>query len=678
MNYEQSQTNLAVRSKHRTDVRRISETTKLTDVDCGKFLVLALTDNMSLILPNAASCIGGQVDGMVVKNDGAHSLTIVGDQESNDQLVGNYAGASMNVDGDAFGPHPNVPVGFGFSFLSTGTKWCIRVSGSPTSPFDTADLSVSMTNAGNGQVYSTISTETHGIKLSPGLGKGILIDTPNLSCSNMITATSLIGQIGTPNQNNIESIRDVFFETDTDSATVRSNTGKDLVLSCPLTKKVVIDANLDLKTKDLVNAGNVTATSLTATSLTGQIATPDQNLIRSIQNVFFDNSSPLDTASIRSKAGLDLKLSCSQNKKIVINGNLELSENLDLKNKDLVNAGNVTATSVTATSLTGQIATPNQNNIESIRDVFFDSSSPLDTASIRSKAGLDLKLSCSQNKKIVIDGNLELSANLDLNNKDLVNAGNVTATSLTATNLTGIMATSEQNGIERIKGCMFVNGGKLSANILESETIFTSNVTATSVSATNLTGQIATPDQYNIESIRGCIFKTGSNLEVNNIKVYGEVSSASNLVFARRKLSVQSIPSHSDFTISWPDEADNNGITYPSASITCSTDNVSFTANSRGYYLVTWSVEFGNTSANTELSTFIQLGNISSRKYGRVSVSGAPRPVSLSSSATIFMELNYALKIVASHTFGSPVNVPSFQGDSENFNMEITIIKLNS
>jgi len=68
MNYEQSQTNLALRSQHRTDVRRISKTTKLTDVDCGKFLVLALADDMSLILPNASTCIGGQVDGMVVES----------------------------------------------------------------------------------------------------------------------------------------------------------------------------------------------------------------------------------------------------------------------------------------------------------------------------------------------------------------------------------------------------------------------------------------------------------------------------------------------------------------------------------------------------------------------------------------------------------------------------------
>ena len=129
---EQGQTNLSHRSQSRMDVRQISRSTTLSDVDCGKFLVLKLAANTTLTLPLASSCIGCQMEGMVIQNTGGFSLNIVGDQGSNAQLVGSYGASNLNVNGAAFGPHSDVPVGFGFRIISTGTRWCIRVSGSRT------------------------------------------------------------------------------------------------------------------------------------------------------------------------------------------------------------------------------------------------------------------------------------------------------------------------------------------------------------------------------------------------------------------------------------------------------------------------------------------------------------------------------------------------------------------
>lgn len=308
MLYEQSQTNLARRSESRTDVRRISGTTRLTEVDCGKFLVLALAADTSLILPNASSCIGGQVDGMVVKNNGGHTLTIVGDQNSNDQLVGNYAGASVNVDGNAFGPHPNVPVGFGFSFVSTGNKWCIRVSGSPVTSSvpittDLGDLRFSTTvEAASGLSFSTLSTGTNGIKLSPGPGRSIVMDTPNLVCVNTITATSLVGQVETPTQNSIRNIQDVIFDSTSGTASVQSSPGKDLRISCPSDKKVIIDGNLQVNGVIDANLGQI-------------LIAPTQNSIESIRDVFFETT-PV-AASVRSGTGKDLRLSCPLDKRLL-------------------------------------------------------------------------------------------------------------------------------------------------------------------------------------------------------------------------------------------------------------------------------------------------------------------------------------------------------------------------
>ena len=128
---EQAQTNLAIRTHTRSDVRRITRSTTLTDVDCGKFLVLALDTDTVLTLPNASACVGGKIEGMVVTNYNSVSLTIVGysSETGNAQLVGTYGEAALNKDGVQFGPHANVAVGFAFSLMSTGSRWCVCVSG---------------------------------------------------------------------------------------------------------------------------------------------------------------------------------------------------------------------------------------------------------------------------------------------------------------------------------------------------------------------------------------------------------------------------------------------------------------------------------------------------------------------------------------------------------------------
>ena len=127
-------------STSRCDVRLItSRSTTLSDVDCGKFLVLKLAEDTTLILPLASSCVGGEIKGMVIENKGGFALNIVGRGSSDNNaqpqwLVGSYTygnGAAhyKNVDGQDFGPNANVPVGFFFKFQSTGAGWCIMVGG---------------------------------------------------------------------------------------------------------------------------------------------------------------------------------------------------------------------------------------------------------------------------------------------------------------------------------------------------------------------------------------------------------------------------------------------------------------------------------------------------------------------------------------------------------------------
>jgi hypothetical protein len=668
MIFEQSQTNLALRSESRTDVRRISGTTRLTDVDCGKYLVLALADDTNLILPDASSCIGGQVDGMVVENDGAHTLTIIGDQGSNDQLVGNYAGASLNVDGDAFGPHPNVPVGFGFSLVSTGKQWCIRVSGSPVTSSSTPDLaglSASVETV-SGVTYSKLSSATNGIKLSPGPGCSIIMNTSNLVCPNTITAASIVGQIATQTQNGIRSIQDVMFETTPGTAMVQSGAGKDLVLSSPIGKKVFLDGivevndikvnqKLDLNSQDILNVKNLQAQTLAGTLTTG--AQPN---ITSIGNLTFsEESKPGITSkvSISTAGGALLKLRSL--------GAIQLEA-------PIVQCTDMIVSNLTSSNINGSLSNPTQNNIASIRDVFFETTPVV--ASLRSGTGKDLRLTCPSDKEVIIDGNLKVSGvingNLDLNNQDIVNVKD-----LTAQTITGTLTSGAQPNITGIGNLTFSS----TANQEGFRTALFDNLLFESG---NSGAQISTPSLKDLNLVSGSnILRLLSNVFTNNLDVNGGLTVSGNITcdngfanlprLSKRKLTPQSIPSFSDTKISW----DSDATSYPSASIS-NADTIHFNVITAGFYLVTWTVDFGNSSTSADLYTYLHIESTPlTEQFGKVKVPGSTRGVTVSSSATVYMEASQKLRVFVGHGHTSSIDVPSSSGSAQNYVMQITIIK---
>ena len=114
--HEQSQTNLTHRlTNNRFDIRKLSASTTLSNVDCGKFLnVVFLIADITLTLPDALTCIGGEIRGMVIKKGtGNHTLTITA---KSGQLIDGKGSAGI---------YENVSLGFPFSAISTGRNWCL-------------------------------------------------------------------------------------------------------------------------------------------------------------------------------------------------------------------------------------------------------------------------------------------------------------------------------------------------------------------------------------------------------------------------------------------------------------------------------------------------------------------------------------------------------------------------
>ena len=784
MNYEQVQTNLALRSLSRADVRRITKTTMLTDVDCGKFLTLALVENTSLILPNASTCIGGQIDGMVVENSGGHTLSIsVGDLNGSnvEQLVGNYAGASLNVDGNTFGPHINVPVGFGFTLTSTGTKWCIRVSGLPVTTTSTpdriGDLSFSTTIESDGQVYSTLSTETHGIKLSSGSNqtKSIVMNTNLLDCTNNIRARTIQskpgnhltlscpvdhkvvvdGNLEVTGNVDVESIRGVFFETDANEASVRSGTGKDLVLSCPTEQKVIIDRNLDLhatldlKNNDILNVGEIFANKIggilttttqphlstigeslnfrkledsstgkmyetifsntnnirimtrpgknilmdtedlkctntvTAESFVGQIGTPTQNNIESIRDVFFETDAT--NAFVRSGTDKNLKLTCPSGKSVVIGNDLAFKRVIEISGEiyetifsELVNV-RIRAPSgklvfmdtgelyckdkVTATRFVGRIDTPTQNNIESIRDVFFETDAS--AASIRSGTDKDLRLTCPVNHKVVIDGNLEVNGNVNVESiQGVIFETDASAASIRSGTDKDLKLTCPVDHKVVMEGNIEVNGDLNMIGGIKFTKSETSIIMTTQGSTTNLYIQAETI------RVNTGQFKT-QRLEVDHINIISGFNFVDNPRVERRKYSHQSIPAFTLAAVSWPDQI---GSDVPNRPINYNPGDSRFFVKQDGYYLVTWTVEFATTSSSAKLSTFLTVGNEFNRTFGKVRVPGASHPICMSSSANVFVNKDSYMTVYVDNDSQDAILIPHTIG-SVFTSMYISIIR---
>jgi len=376
---EQSQTNFSHRSQSRTDVRLVSGSTTLSEVDCGKFLVLKLVANTSLTLPVASSCIGCRIEGMIVENTGGFSLAIAGDNGSSSQLVGCYGEAALNVDGTQFGPVANAPVGMTFTFFSTGTKWCIRVSGS-RAPI-------------NGAINFTFDSGD-----VPPVDDTPVDDTPVAAAANVII---------TP--------------------------------------------------------------------------TPPNLVLPPVINL------PVTT---------------------------------------------------------------NPKFIQTFGDLQFDMNDL--NASVVRAIERNLRLTCKPGKRIILDGALEVS-------------------------------TAPR--------------------------------------------------------------------------------------FSRRKFTPQIIGKLQNTVVTWPDAS----VSYPIKDITSTADQ-KFIANTDGMYLVTWTVNFGSSSVDADLSTFVTVLG-SPATFGKVTVPGSPRPVTLSSSVLVFLAAGSHVSVLVFHTFANSISVPSVQGTSTNFDMQLTMVK---
>ena len=114
---EQSQTNLNHRLtiNNRFDIRKLSASTTLSDVDCGKFLyIVFLNANITLTLPDASTCIGAEIRGMVTE-EGTGNLTLT---------ILAKSGQLIDGKGSA-GVYENVALGFPFTAISTGRNWCL-------------------------------------------------------------------------------------------------------------------------------------------------------------------------------------------------------------------------------------------------------------------------------------------------------------------------------------------------------------------------------------------------------------------------------------------------------------------------------------------------------------------------------------------------------------------------
>ena len=154
--FEQSQTNLTHRLRDRIDIRTLKTSTTLEEVDCGKHMYIYLDADMTITLPNAYQCIGGQIKGFVTQaGDGTNTLTIA--TRDNQQLIGkNIIGTTRS--------YKNVLVGSSITATSSGKSWCRVTSG--VQEVQTQDLDMGGNAILNIKVIENLST----VKLSAGTG----------------------------------------------------------------------------------------------------------------------------------------------------------------------------------------------------------------------------------------------------------------------------------------------------------------------------------------------------------------------------------------------------------------------------------------------------------------------------------------------------------------------------
>lgn len=124
---ETAVTNPQERYKGRVDVRRVTATETLSEVDSNKMLVItSAAADITLTLPSAETCIGSVIQGIVQTSAGTNSLILTAATVG--QLLCPSSGTVYAENGTAV-TLPLVSVGTCFRAFSTGLKWVLQVSG---------------------------------------------------------------------------------------------------------------------------------------------------------------------------------------------------------------------------------------------------------------------------------------------------------------------------------------------------------------------------------------------------------------------------------------------------------------------------------------------------------------------------------------------------------------------
>lgn len=127
---EQGQTNLATRTKSRSDTYRLRASATLSEVDDGKKIsVEVATTPIVLTLAPAVRCVGCEIEGIVAVSTGQTSLTITGALPAQLRFTGTPAlVAGVNTLAGQPLVLPNVVAGAWFRAVSTGLRWHVTVT----------------------------------------------------------------------------------------------------------------------------------------------------------------------------------------------------------------------------------------------------------------------------------------------------------------------------------------------------------------------------------------------------------------------------------------------------------------------------------------------------------------------------------------------------------------------
>ena len=302
-------------------------------------------------------------------------------------------------------------------------------------------------------------------------------------------------------------------------------------------KALVVDVN-----KDIASIRNLTATSLSATNVTGTLQTASQPNITSVGTLGSltvsgqINVGTLDANSILVD-GVDITTAISGSDPTagVTPGTVSASKVLLVdSSKNLTGMGNLTSTgTVTAATLAGALSTASQPNITALAGVTSvgASSATTLTGTLQSAAQSNVT-SVGTLTSLTSNGNVNVASH-DGSTQGLTLAGTLVTTTASEMNkLSGLTAsTAELNavagvtpGTVSISKALVVDGNKDLTGIRNITT--TGSITgAVGISATTLTGTLATASQPNITSVG-----TLSGLTVTNQINAGTLDAATILV----------------------------------------------------------------------------------------------------------------------------------------------------